>query len=355
MGELENAYRMLELEPGASMDEINQAYKDLVFIWHPDRLPNENLRLQEKAQEKIKHLNKARDYLRSQAKVGNPAVRARSSDRRASQAYTSARAYSTYHRPRTTTAATEARSDRSEERPSGQSSYYRSRQYYRPDPSQYQSYNNSRSYGNNSAASSTTNGTGAANGTGNGTASDRYRSASTSRAAAPSSPSDGSNYYRDTWSGGYPGQGFSSRPSNGQTTSTNQPPPSTPSRARKQDPDLSGSDLRGANLQEKDFSGRNLSNCNLCEANLQDAFLHKVNLNRANLSKANLFRANLLQANLSHANLREANLIGADLSGADLSGADLSGSKVAVGDKVMVKLTGTVLTGAIMPDGTIYT
>jgi curved DNA-binding protein CbpA len=188
MGELENAYRMLELEPGASMDEINQAYKDLVFIWHPDRLPNENLRLQEKAQEKIKHLNKARDYLRSQAKVGNPAVRARSSDRRASQAYTSARAYSTYHRPRTTTAATEARSDRSEERPSGQSSYYRSRQYYRPDPSQYQSYNNSRSYGNNSAASSTTNGNGAANGTGNGTASDRYRSASTSRAAAPSSP-----------------------------------------------------------------------------------------------------------------------------------------------------------------------
>ena len=48
MQELDNAYRILDLEPGASMEEVNQAYKDLVFIWHPDRLPKDNLRLVEK-------------------------------------------------------------------------------------------------------------------------------------------------------------------------------------------------------------------------------------------------------------------------------------------------------------------
>ena len=72
MQELDTAYQILDLEPGASMEEVNQAYKDLVFIWHPDRLPKDNLRLIEKAQEKIKQLNQARDYLRTHARVGTP-------------------------------------------------------------------------------------------------------------------------------------------------------------------------------------------------------------------------------------------------------------------------------------------
>jgi len=44
---------------------VNQAYKDLAFIWHPDRIPKDNLRLQQKAQEKLKEINQARDQLRS--------------------------------------------------------------------------------------------------------------------------------------------------------------------------------------------------------------------------------------------------------------------------------------------------
>ena len=63
--ELERYYRILELELGATLEEINQAYKDLVFVWHPDRLPKDNLRLQHKAQEKLKSFNEARDQLRS--------------------------------------------------------------------------------------------------------------------------------------------------------------------------------------------------------------------------------------------------------------------------------------------------
>lgn len=65
MKDLEQCYKVLGLEPGASLDEVNQAYKDLAFIWHPDRVPEDNKRLREKAQEKLKEINLAREQLRS--------------------------------------------------------------------------------------------------------------------------------------------------------------------------------------------------------------------------------------------------------------------------------------------------
>ena len=57
-------YKALDLEPGASLEEVNQAYKDLALVWHPDRLPQDSPRLQEKAQAKLKEINNARDRLR---------------------------------------------------------------------------------------------------------------------------------------------------------------------------------------------------------------------------------------------------------------------------------------------------
>jgi uncharacterized protein YjbI with pentapeptide repeats len=65
MNDLDQCYRVLGLEPGASLAEVNQAYKDLAFIWHPDRVPEDNKRLRHKAQEKLKEINQARDQLRS--------------------------------------------------------------------------------------------------------------------------------------------------------------------------------------------------------------------------------------------------------------------------------------------------
>lgn len=205
----ERYYRVLGLEPGATLDEVNQAYKDLAFIWHPDRIPQDNPRLQQKANEILKDINTARDRLRSAFK-------------------------------------------------------------------------------------------------------DKHSVSPPPQASSPPHP---------------------------------QPSQSTAS---------PGKDLRHANLRERDLSGRDLRNADLTGANLSDAFMHKVNLSGANLFKANLFRANLLQANLSYANLRESNLIGADLSGADLRGADLRGARVGVGERVMVKLTGAYLSGAILPDGSIH-
>ncbi|MBU6346362.1 MAG: pentapeptide repeat-containing protein [Cyanobacteria bacterium REEB494] len=222
MSELERYYTLLDLEPGATIEEINQAYKDLVFVWHPDRLPKDNHRLQKKAHDKIKALNQAREKLRSFQDQSQPG--------------------------------------HNSEPPTSKKSPY-------PPPQ--------------------------------------------------------TNYYRP-----------------------NQHPP--------QNPDLSGRDFSHANLSNKDLSGRNLTYANLSGSNLSDTFMHKVNLRGANLSGANLFRANLLLADLREANLRSANLIGADLSGADLRGADLTGARMRSGERLLVKLVGANLTGAIMPDGAIY-
>jgi curved DNA-binding protein CbpA len=68
MSNLERYYTVLGLKLGASLEEVNQAYRDLAFIWHPDRVPKDNPRLQEKAHEKLQELNQARDHLRSNVK-----------------------------------------------------------------------------------------------------------------------------------------------------------------------------------------------------------------------------------------------------------------------------------------------
>jgi TonB family protein len=50
--------RLLEVEPGASTDEIRQAYRDQTKVWHPDRFSNDT-RLQQKAEERIRQINSA--------------------------------------------------------------------------------------------------------------------------------------------------------------------------------------------------------------------------------------------------------------------------------------------------------
>jgi DnaJ-domain-containing protein 1 len=55
---------ILGLKPNASQEEVNQAYRDLANVWHPDRFVG-NPRLQKKAEEKIKEINAAYEYIKS--------------------------------------------------------------------------------------------------------------------------------------------------------------------------------------------------------------------------------------------------------------------------------------------------
>ena len=56
--DLKQSFEILELTPDASADEVQQAYKDLVNIWHPDRFAT-NPRLKRKAEAKLKEINRA--------------------------------------------------------------------------------------------------------------------------------------------------------------------------------------------------------------------------------------------------------------------------------------------------------
>jgi len=34
---LDDCYRLLDLPPGSSPEEVKRAYRDLTKVWHPDR------------------------------------------------------------------------------------------------------------------------------------------------------------------------------------------------------------------------------------------------------------------------------------------------------------------------------
>lgn len=65
MSQLQEQYRLLDLPVDASPSHLKQAYKDLVFVWHPDRFSG-NPRLQKKAEEKLKCINLAYQQIRAE-------------------------------------------------------------------------------------------------------------------------------------------------------------------------------------------------------------------------------------------------------------------------------------------------
>ena len=312
---LEQHYQVLGLEPGASLEEVNQAYKDLVFIWHPDRVPQENERLIQKSVAKLQQINEARDFLRSYHRKYKPATAKKPPK---SQSYSRApkenRSYSENYSSGSRSPQKERNySDRySSSRSAYNDTKNRQPKYSRPNYEQTRSYDQPRHWNYQSYYSTSQN-------SGNqNSRKDGYRDFHESNQSYTSSRQAEKNYKRPYYK------------------------------------DLRGADLSRSNFRERDFSSRDLSQANLSYADLSDAFLHKIVLEEANLQGANLKGANLLQANLKGANLKDANLIGADLSGSDLSGANLQGAKVGFHNKIMVKITAVKLTGATLPDGSIH-
>ena len=71
----EQRLQLLGLQPGASQEQIKQAYHDLVKVWHPDRFAHDP-RLQKQAEEKLKLINEAHDLLTgSRIQTGRPGPR----------------------------------------------------------------------------------------------------------------------------------------------------------------------------------------------------------------------------------------------------------------------------------------
>jgi len=56
--EIKKCFKILEISPDSSLDEVKQAYRDLVQVYHPDRFTH-NERLRKKAENKIKTINLA--------------------------------------------------------------------------------------------------------------------------------------------------------------------------------------------------------------------------------------------------------------------------------------------------------
>lgn len=57
-----DAYRLLEIEPAATDDEVRHAWRDMTKVWHPDRFAHD-AELQRKAQEKLKEINGAYEVI----------------------------------------------------------------------------------------------------------------------------------------------------------------------------------------------------------------------------------------------------------------------------------------------------
>jgi hypothetical protein len=66
---LDDAYLLLELDPGASDVEIKRAHRDLTKIWHPDRFGNEPS-MRQRGEEKLKAINEAYETIRASREGG---------------------------------------------------------------------------------------------------------------------------------------------------------------------------------------------------------------------------------------------------------------------------------------------
>jgi curved DNA-binding protein CbpA len=74
---LRRCLEILDLGREASIEDVNQAYRDCVNVWHPDRFAN-NPRLREKAEKKLKEINEAHDTLTSFLSAGHKAALSKS-------------------------------------------------------------------------------------------------------------------------------------------------------------------------------------------------------------------------------------------------------------------------------------
>lgn len=73
MNAIDDCYKTLGLQSGASLQEVKVAYRQRVKLWHPDNFPHDNLQRQ-KGEETMKRLNRAYDILLEDLAKADPSV-----------------------------------------------------------------------------------------------------------------------------------------------------------------------------------------------------------------------------------------------------------------------------------------
>jgi hypothetical protein len=70
---LDDSYRLLDVDPRASDEELKRAHRDLTKVWHPDRFAHD-ASLRRKAEEKLKAINDAYDTIAEAREGATPDV-----------------------------------------------------------------------------------------------------------------------------------------------------------------------------------------------------------------------------------------------------------------------------------------
>jgi len=68
---LTDAFARMQIEPASTYDEANERYRDLIMVWHPDRLTSEKKK--QKAEEELKLINNAWDIVKAHYKGSHKA------------------------------------------------------------------------------------------------------------------------------------------------------------------------------------------------------------------------------------------------------------------------------------------
>ena len=125
-------------------------------------------------------------------------------------------------------------------------------------------------------------------------------------------------------------------------------------RARLSLADMSGTTLVLAQMQETRMNDVNFSGATMHGASLLKAVLFRANLSGVLAEEIDLTEASMRGANLRGAKILNGKLLLADLSGSDLSNADFTSSYFLSANLYETNQTGTIFTGATMPDNSIH-